>query len=93
MNKALVISAISLIAVMMVVGVVSPAMAKEGNNGSNGCEKSNPNSKACEKNPNADSDGDGVPNRIDQCPDTPEGVSVNELGCPEPTVLTGIGGD
>jgi len=37
----------------MVLGAVSPAMAKEGNNGSNGCEKSNPNSKACENIPNS----------------------------------------
>ena len=35
----------------MIVGVVSPAMAKEGNNGNNGCEKSG-NGKSCENNPN-----------------------------------------
>ena len=29
-----------------------------------------------------DSDGDGVPDRIDKCPDTPKGVAVDELGCP-----------
>ncbi len=29
-----------------------------------------------------DSDGDGVPNEIDECPDTPEGVKVDERGCP-----------
>ena len=78
---------------MMVVGVVSPAMAKEGNNGSNGCEKSNPKSKACEKNPNTDSDGDGVPNRIDLCPDTPEESSVDTNGCPEDPIVPGAGGD
>ena len=52
MNKTLVISAISLIAVMMIVGVVSPAIAKEGNNGNNGCEKSG-NARSCEANPNS----------------------------------------
>ncbi|MBN2398563.1 MAG: thrombospondin type 3 repeat-containing protein, partial [Deltaproteobacteria bacterium] len=29
-----------------------------------------------------DSDGDGVPNDTDECPDTPEGVKVDERGCP-----------
>ena len=29
-----------------------------------------------------DSDGDGVPNDIDECPGTPEGVEVDERGCP-----------
>ncbi len=29
-----------------------------------------------------DSDGDGVPDRKDQCPDTPPGVQVDEKGCP-----------
>lgn len=29
-----------------------------------------------------DSDGDGVPDDRDKCPDTPAGVSVNEDGCP-----------
>ncbi len=53
MNKTLAISAISLIAVMMVIGVMPTAIAKEGNNGSNGCIKSNAKSKACEKNPNS----------------------------------------
>ena len=28
-----------------------------------------------------DSDGDGVPDDIDQCPDTPPGVRVNAVGC------------
>lgn len=28
-----------------------------------------------------DSDGDGVTDDIDQCPDTPSGSSVNEVGC------------
>ena len=30
-----------------------------------------------------DDDGDGVPNRIDRCPDTPRGTRVNSSGCPE----------
>lgn len=29
-----------------------------------------------------DSDRDGVGNKVDQCPDTPVGVEVDELGCP-----------
>ena len=29
-----------------------------------------------------DSDGDGVPDRIDECPDTPQGVVVDPVGCP-----------
>jgi OOP family OmpA-OmpF porin len=29
-----------------------------------------------------DSDGDGVANRLDQCPNTPAGVKVNAEGCP-----------
>lgn len=28
-----------------------------------------------------DSDGDGVPDRDDQCPDTPAGTNVNSVGC------------
>lgn len=30
----------------------------------------------------ADADGDGVPDRRDQCPDTPAGVEVDRNGCP-----------
>lgn len=30
----------------------------------------------------ADSDGDGVPNRIDRCPNTPHGAKVDTKGCP-----------
>jgi OmpA-OmpF porin, OOP family len=30
-----------------------------------------------------DSDHDGVPDRIDRCPDTPRGVKVDDYGCPE----------
>ncbi len=29
-----------------------------------------------------DSDGDGVPDKFDLCPDTPPGVKVDEFGCP-----------
>jgi outer membrane protein OmpA-like peptidoglycan-associated protein len=29
-----------------------------------------------------DSDGDGVPNRVDLCPKTPEGYEVDSVGCP-----------
>ena len=29
-----------------------------------------------------DIDGDGVPNSIDECPDTPAGVAVDDKGCP-----------
>jgi hypothetical protein len=31
---------------------------------------------------NADDDGDGVQNRKDKCPNTPEGVPVDKYGCP-----------
>lgn len=30
----------------------------------------------------ADADGDGVPNRLDQCPNTPRGAKVDARGCP-----------
>jgi OOP family OmpA-OmpF porin len=29
-----------------------------------------------------DSDGDGVPDKYDQCPNTPKGVKVDKFGCP-----------
>ena len=29
-----------------------------------------------------DSDGDGVPDHLDRCPDTPAGVAVDSFGCP-----------
>lgn len=32
--------------------------------------------------PPADSDGDGVPDNLDQCPGTPHGVQVDSHGCP-----------
>ncbi|MEY1662553.1 OmpA family protein [Isoalcanivorax beigongshangi] len=30
-----------------------------------------------------DSDGDGVPDHLDQCPNTPAGALVDEVGCPQ----------
>lgn len=33
----------------------------------------------------ADSDSDGVPNLIDNCPNTLKGVKVNQFGCPDTT--------
>lgn len=33
-----------------------------------------------------DSDGDGVPDYMDKCPDTPKGVEVDKDGCPLPVV-------
>lgn len=35
-----------------------------------------------------DSDGDGVPDDLDQCPGTPAGEPVNEVGCPLPKCKT-----
>jgi len=37
-----------------------------------------------------DSDGDGVPDRKDECPDTPPGVKVDAKGCPIDTDGDGI---
>jgi OmpA-OmpF porin, OOP family len=39
-----------------------------------------------------DSDGDGVPDNIDQCPNTPHGVAVDKVGCPlkSSIVLEGV---
>ncbi|HEY0342662.1 MAG TPA: OmpA family protein [Steroidobacteraceae bacterium] len=39
-----------------------------------------------------DSDGDGVPDNIDRCPNTPHGVAVDEFGCPRKgsIVLEGV---
>jgi OOP family OmpA-OmpF porin len=37
-----------------------------------------------------DTDGDGVPDRKDKCPDTPTGVKVDENGCPVDTDGDGV---
>ena len=37
--------------------------------------------------PLKDADGDGVPNKIDKCPNTPKGLVVNHYGCPVITML------
>lgn len=37
-----------------------------------------------------DSDGDGVPDKDDECPDTPRGVEVDEKGCPKDRDKDGI---
>ncbi|MGP4905442.1 OmpA family protein [Psychrobacter faecalis] len=40
--------------------------------------------------PHADTDNDGVPDIIDNCPNTPEGVKVDPYGCPLTTIGTGL---
>ena len=55
MNKTLIFSAIVLFAVAMISSSFAPVLA---NNGSNGCENSDDNSKACEKNPNSETSSD-----------------------------------
>jgi OOP family OmpA-OmpF porin len=37
-----------------------------------------------------DSDGDGVPDDIDICPDTPGGLAVDEFGCPVDSDMDGV---
>jgi len=39
------------------------------------------------KEPLKDSDGDGVPDKYDKCPNTPKNVTVNHEGCPILTTL------
>ncbi len=39
---------------------------------------------------NLDSDGDSVPDELDQCPNTTENVIIDERGCPEITSLIGM---
>jgi OOP family OmpA-OmpF porin len=41
--------------------------------------------------PPADTDGDGVPDDADTCPETPAGTAVNEQGCPATTDADGDG--
>ena len=38
----------------------------------------------------ADSDGDGVYDGLDQCPDTPRGAAVNDAGCPQDSDGDGV---
>jgi OOP family OmpA-OmpF porin len=40
--------------------------------------------------PPADIDGDGVPDHLDRCPNTPQGVSVDSTGCPLDTDGDGV---
>ncbi len=40
--------------------------------------------------PTRDTDGDGVRNDADECPDTPAGALVNSVGCPSDTDVDGI---
>ena len=43
-----------------------------------------------EKAPCVDSDGDGVCDDDDKCPDTPAGMAVNEEGCPADSDMDGV---
>ena len=40
--------------------------------------------------PLADTDNDGVPDIIDNCPNTPKSVVTDEYGCPLATIGTGL---
>ena len=40
--------------------------------------------------PDADTDGDGVADRLDLCPDTPRGAKVDDYGCPWDTDGDGV---
>jgi len=44
------------------------------------CPDGSPSDQGC---PELDSDGDGVPDSVDRCPNTPEGTRVMTDGCPE----------
>ena len=45
---------------------------------------------AGESDPNADTDGDGVPDDLDVCPETPQTAKVDDLGCPMDTDADGV---
>ena len=40
--------------------------------------------------PPKDTDGDGVPDKKDKCPDTPKGATVNATGCPSDADADGV---
>lgn len=54
-------------------GIGSDAKAGDGATGGDGGK--------CDGGSNCDSDGDGVPDNIDQCPGTPPNTKVNKVGC------------
>ncbi len=77
MNTTLAITAIALIAMIMVVGSISPSMAtKDDNNGkAMGCKKANDNSKTRENNPHCN-----VPNQTNPCdPDGDGAIDIYNL--------------
>jgi len=57
MNKILAFAVVFAIATIMITSTVAPALAEDNGNGkAKGCEKSNENSKAKEKNPHCGND-------------------------------------
>lgn len=40
--------------------------------------------------PQPDADGDGVPNNLDKCPNTPKGVKIDKFGCPADSDHDGV---
>ncbi|AFS83764.1 hypothetical protein NSED_09890 [Candidatus Nitrosopumilus sediminis] len=73
----------TLTGLLMTTSMSDSFAVKGKNNGSNGCENANPNSRVCEKNPNSscdvtvsteDCDGDGLTNSEDLCPFNPVGT-------------------
>ena len=64
------------------------ARADSGNDVNESNEGNNERSRsftlaAAEEPPPPDDDDDGVPNASDQCPNTPDGATVNAVGCPD----------
>lgn len=49
---------------------------------SGGCASSSTTIKRTPATPAVDSDGDGVADHLDKCPDTPPGIAVDCCGCP-----------